>query len=103
MDISYSRSQFSWLPQAVSKGLINHSSQKVTYVSMMIDPVINGFSPNEIKIYLHICNTALSLFFIRGLWLRFSNTSHFDSLDMFIKTVFDWIKFDMTFFLREVF
>ena len=46
---SYSRKHFSWLPQAVSKRGFNSLSQKVSYDSMMTDPVINGFSPNELR------------------------------------------------------
>ena len=39
--LSYSRRHFSPLPQAVSKVLIDNFYQKVSYASMMIDPVIN--------------------------------------------------------------
>ena len=46
LNLSYSRSHFSWLPQAVSKELIDFLYQKVTYYSMFIDPVINWFSTN---------------------------------------------------------
>ena len=52
---SYSRSHFSWLPQAVVKELINCLSQKVSYASVKIDPVFNGFSINELKSHLQIC------------------------------------------------
>ena len=43
---SYLRSHLSWLPQVVAKEMINCFSQKVSYASMKIDPVINGFNPN---------------------------------------------------------
>ena len=46
LNYSYSRSQFSHLPQASTKGLINQFSHKVIYVKIIIDPVINGFSNN---------------------------------------------------------
>ena len=46
LNYSYSRSHFSWLPQPFSKGLIYRLSHKLSYVYKIIDPVINGFSPN---------------------------------------------------------
>ena len=44
LKFSYSRSNFSWLPQAVSKGIIKRLSHKVRYADIMINPVINGKS-----------------------------------------------------------
>ena len=84
--LSYSRRLFSPLPQAVSKVLIDIFSQKVSYASMMIDPVIIGFSTNKVKIHLHIRDHSIINFGIRGLCLEFSNTSHVDSLDRFRKS-----------------
>ena len=51
LNSQYSRSHFSWLPQAVSKGLINRLFQKVSYAYTIIDPVIIGFITNEVKKY----------------------------------------------------
>ena len=45
---SYSRSHFSRLPQAVAKNIIHRLYQKVSYAFKIIDPVINGFSPNDV-------------------------------------------------------
>ena len=61
LNFSYSISHFSWLTQAVSKGLVNHSSQKVSYSSIMIDPVIHGFNPNEVNFICTFMITQLSL------------------------------------------
>ena len=52
----YSRSHFSWLTEAVAKELTNCLYQKVSYDSIIIDPVVNGISPNEVKGRLHICD-----------------------------------------------
>ena len=49
LDFSQFRSHFSHLPQAVPKGLTNCLSQIVSYASMIIFLVINGFIPNELK------------------------------------------------------
>ena len=56
LNYSYSISHFIWLPQAVAKKLIYRLSQKVSYASNIIDPVINGFSPNYVSSNLHICD-----------------------------------------------
>ena len=61
----------------------------------MIDPVINGFSTNEVKNHLHIRDHSMVTFGIMGLCLVFSNTSHIDSLDRFRKSVVDKVKFDI--------
>ena len=47
LNYSYSRSHFSRLPPAVAKKLIYRLSQKFCNPSKIIDPVINGFSPND--------------------------------------------------------
>ena len=47
----------------------------------MIDPVLNVFMPNEVKIHFRICDNSFVTFVIIGLCLVFSNTSHVDSLD----------------------
>ena len=40
---------------------------------MMIDPGINGFSPNEIKIHLYICDYSIITSGIRVLGLGISD------------------------------
>ena len=45
-NLSYSIIHFSLLPQAVSKILVNGLSHKVSYASMLIDTVSNGFISN---------------------------------------------------------
>ena len=59
LNCSYSRSHLSRLPQLVSKETMNSLSQKVSYAYMIIDTVIDGFSPNEVKIHLHICSHSI--------------------------------------------
>ena len=49
-------------PQAVSKVLISCLSQTFSCDYMMIDPVINVFSPNEVRIHLHICDNSIITF-----------------------------------------
>ena len=87
LNYSYSRSHFSWLPRVVSKKLIYSLSLKVSCASKIIDPVINGFSPNELTSHFHIYDHSIFSFGIGWLFLVFSNTSHVDSLDRFIKLV----------------
>ena len=82
---SYSRSHFSWLPQAVAKKLIYFLSQKDSYSSKIIYPVLNGFSTNEVISHLHICDHSIITLSIIGFCLGFSNTSHVDILDKFRK------------------
>ena len=62
---------------------------------MKIDPVINGFIPNEVKIHLHICDHLIMIFGIIGLFLGDSNTSNVGSLDRFRKSVFGDVKTDV--------
>ena len=75
--------------------------QKVSYDSKRIDPVINGFSPNEKTIHFQICDHSMFTFLIRGLCLGFKNTAHVDSLDRLIKSVFDKVKVDICIYKRE--
>ena len=82
-------SHLSRLPQAVSKKLIYRLSQKVSYDSKIIDSVMNVFSPDDIIIHLYICDQSIVKFFIRRLYLGFSNTSHVDSFDRFRELVVD--------------
>ena len=65
---------------------------------MKNNPVINGFSPNDVKFHLEICDHSIVTSSIIGLCLGFSNTSDVDSLDMFRKLVFDQVKLDMRIF-----
>ena len=94
MNHSYSRSHFGRLPQAVSKKLIYSLSQKGSYSFKIIDPVINGFIPNDVSIHLHICDQSIVTFGIRGRCLGFSITYHVDSLDRFRRSVVDKVKGD---------
>ena len=48
LNYSYSINHFSSLPQGVAKNLIYIFSQKVSYAYKIIDPVINGFSINDV-------------------------------------------------------
>ena len=94
LNYSYSRSHFSWLPQAFVKRNV-FLSHKVSYDSKIIDPVINWFSPNEVRIHFHIYDQSIVTFGIRVLWFGFSDTSHVESLDRFGKLVFDKVKNDL--------
>ena len=60
-------------------------SQRVSFASMITDPVINEFSPDEVRILLQTYDNSIVNFVIRGLCLVFSNTSYADGLDRFIK------------------
>ena len=91
LNYSYSRGHFSRLPQAFAKNNV-FLSQKVSYDSKIIDPIINGFSPNEVRNNFHIYDQSIVTFGIRGLCSGFSNTSHVDSLDRFRKLFVDKVK-----------
>ena len=101
LNYSYSISHFSRLPQAFAKNIIHSLSRKVSYAYNIIDLVINLFIPNEVRIHLHICDHLIVNFGIGGLCLGFSNTSHVDSLDRFIKSFVDNIKTDVCIFIKE--
>ena len=62
-------------------------SQKVIYESNIIDPVINGFIPHEVRIHFHIFYYLIITFFINGLFLGFSDTYRVDTLYRFRKSV----------------
>ena len=70
-------------------------SQKVSNASKIIDPVINGFIPNDESSYLHICDHSIFTFGIRQIYIGFSNTYNFDSLDRFRRSVVDKFKADI--------
>ena len=65
LNYSYSTSHFSRLPQAVAKKIICPLFQKISNDSKIIDPVINGFSPNDESINLHIYDHSIVTFVIR--------------------------------------
>ena len=84
---SYLISHFSRLPQEVAKKIIYHLSRKVSYAYNIIDPVINGFSLNEIRSHFHRCDNSIITFVTRRLCLGFSSTSRVDSLYSFRRSV----------------
>ena len=89
------------LPQAVSKGLVNHLSQKVSYDFIIIDLVLNVFSTNKLSSHLIICDQLVISFGKRGFCLVFSNTSHVDSLYRFRKSVVDKFKLDISILMKQ--
>ena len=101
LDFSYSISDFIWLPQKVSKGLINHLSQKVSYTSMMIYLFVNVFSPNELIGNFKICDNSIINFETIGLWFGFSNTSHVVCADRFRKAVVNKVKIDISISMKQ--
>ena len=85
---SYSIRYFSFLPQTVSKIVINSFSQKVKCSYIVISPVISVFSTNEEINHLHICDHTIITFGKIVFCLGFSNTYHVDSLNSFSRLVF---------------
>ena len=65
---------------------------------MVIYPVINVFSTNELTSRLHIYNHSIVTFDIRGFCLGHSNASYIDILDRFRKSVVDKVKIDVCIF-----
>ena len=92
LNYSYSRSHFSRLLQEVAKKPIYCLYQKVSYASKIIDPIINGFNPNDVSSNLQIFDHSIFTFGIREKCLGLSNTSHVDSLYRFRISVFDKVK-----------
>ena len=76
-------------------------SQKVSYASNAVDPVINLFIPHEVRIHLHICDNSIVEFGIKGLCLVFLNTSRVDSLDSFRKSVVDKLITELCIIFKE--
>ena len=70
-------------------------SHKVSYALKIIDPVINGFIPNDVSIHFHICDHSIITFGIRECVLWLSNTFHVENLDGFIKLVVYNVKKDI--------
>ena len=95
LNYSYSRSHFSRLPQAVSRKIICSLSQKFSNASKIIDPVINGFIPNDESGYFHICDHSFFTFGIIKVYIGLSNISHVDPLDRFRRSVDDKVKTDL--------
>ena len=95
LQLSYSRRHVSWLPQVIYKRIINSLSQKVIYVSMMIDQVISEFSPNKGISYLNICDNSIINVWKQCFYLGFSNTSNAESLYGFRKVVIEKVHNDI--------
>ena len=74
---------------------------KVKYASVVIDPVIDGFSPNEVKSRLYTCDHSIITFGIRVLCLGFSNTSHVNILHRIRNTVVGKVRFDTSIFVKR--
>ena len=68
---------------------------------MMIDPVIDGFSPNEVRRHLQICDNSIITFGQIGLCLGFSNPSCVNSLDRFIKSVVEKVELEINNLMKE--
>ena len=62
---------------------------------MIIDQLINGFFPNEVKNHMHICDNLMVTFRIRVLCLGFSNNYYVESLYTFRKYFYYKVKFDI--------
>ena len=76
-------------------------SQKVSYDSIISDPVLNESSPNEVKNHFLICDPSIITFVIRGFCLWFSNTSNVYSLVRFVKTVVVKVKHDISILKKQ--
>ena len=70
-------------------------SQKFSYASKIIDPVIYGFSPNYESIHFHRCDHSIFTFGTREKYIGFSNNSRVDSLERFRRSVVDKVKSDI--------
>ena len=68
---------------------------------MIIDPVINGFSPNEVRSHLQICYHSIIDFWKIVLCLGFSKTSHVDILYSFIKSVVEKVKLEINNLMKQ--
>ena len=92
LNYSYSISHFIILPQAVAKLLMYCLSQKVSNASKIIDPVINGFIPNDVPSNLHIFKNSNFTFRTIEKCIGSSNNYYADSLDIFRGSVVDKAK-----------
>ena len=70
-------------------------SHKVSNASNIIDPVINGFSTNDVSSHFHICDHSIVTFGIREKCIWFSETSRVDILYRFRRSVVDKFKIDI--------
>ena len=59
LNFLYYTSHFSRLPQAVDQTIINSLSQKFSYDSIKIYPVMNGFSTNVVRSHFRICDQSI--------------------------------------------
>ena len=62
----------------------------------MFYTVINGFSPNEVKIHLQICDDSMITFVIRGYCLGSLSSYYTDGLYRFRTTIVVKVKFDIS-------
>ena len=67
-------------------------SQKVSYASKRIDPILNGFSPNDVSSHLHIFDHSIVTFVMKERCLGFIKTYRVDILDRFTRSVVDKIE-----------
>ena len=80
--------------------MINRLTQKGSYASMKVDPIINVLITNEVKAHLQIFDNSIVTFGLRGLYLGVLNISHVESLYMFRKSVVDKVKLDICMFKK---
>ena len=73
--------------------------QNFSYDYIISDPVINGFSTNEVRSHLNICYHLIITFGNMGLYLGFSNTYYVDSFDIFREAVVEKVKIDIDNFM----
>ena len=92
LNYSYLGSHFIRLPKAVAKTFINYFSQKNSYASKIIDPVIDEFIPNDESSDFHIFDHSIVTFGIKEIFIGLSNTCHVAILDRFRRSVVDKVK-----------
>ena len=68
---------------------------------MIIGPVINGFSPNEVRSCFRIRDHSIINFRKRGFCLGFSNTYHVDSLERIRKSVVNMVKLEIIILTKQ--
>ena len=68
---------------------------------MIIDPVINVFSPNKVSINFHLFDHSIITSEKIGFCIGFLNTSRVDSLYRFRKTVVDKVKVDISILKKQ--
>ena len=75
-------------------------SHTFSYASKIIDPVINGFSHNDVSTHFRIWDHSIVTFGISGKYLGLSNTSRVGNLYIFRGSVFDKVKTDICIFFK---